>query len=240
MRKYGFVLTFILSISIFFPLAAVAVNDTVHIVASRDNTLIENPQGAFSNGSGPFLFAGRTNQQANSIRRGVIHFDMSSAVPPEARIRSVRLILFLSKGNNAVSEVSVHKLLDDWGEGISYATGGKGAPAEPGDATWLHTFYPDFSWVMAGGDFVPEPSAIREVGTAARSYTWESTKQLVKDVESWLENPGSNFGWILIGDETAPQTVQIFSSREPLCDPALSELPPPLLEVTYSIPGKGL
>jgi hypothetical protein len=239
MRQYGNILIFVLFISLLFPLAAVAVTDNVHIVASRDNTLIEDPQGSISNGSGPFLFAGRTNQSANSIRRGVIHFDMAATVPPGARIRSVRLILFLAKGNNAVSEVSVHKLLEDWGEGVSFATGGKGAPAEPGDATWLHTFYPDFSWLTAGGEFVPEPSAIREVGPAVRSYTWESTKELVRDVESWMENPESNFGWILIGDETDLQTVQVFSSREPRCDAAFSELPPPLLEVTYSIPGKG-
>ncbi len=240
MQKFRLVSTITLFILLSFPLTTMAFADTLHIVASRDNTLIEDPNGAFSNGSGPYLFAGRTNQNANAIRRGVVHFDVAAALPAGAKIKSVRLIMFLAKANNVAGGIGVHRVLADWGEGASYAIGGRGAPAQPGDATWLHTFYPDFLWSMVGGSFSAEPSAVRTIGGAVRSYTWESTKQLVKDVESWVANPAENFGWIMIGDEKTPQSVQAFSSREPLCDPAVTELPAPLLEVTYSMPGKGL
>ena len=45
-------------------------------------------------------------------------------------------------------------------------------------------------------------------------YTWGSTPGMVADVQGWLDQPGANFGWILIGDETGPQTVKNFASRE--------------------------
>ena len=44
--------------------------ETVLVEAGRDATLIEDPDGAWANGSGPFLFAGRTTQDQNGIRRG--------------------------------------------------------------------------------------------------------------------------------------------------------------------------
>ena len=62
-------------------------------------------------------------------------------------------------------------------------------------------------------------------------YTWESTRPLVQDVQLWISAPRRNFGWILIGDETAPQSAKRFASRES-SDPLLR----PLLEVTYSEP----
>ena len=46
--------------------------ETVLIPASHDATVIEDPDGALANGSGPFFFAGRTNQEQDSVRRGVL------------------------------------------------------------------------------------------------------------------------------------------------------------------------
>ena len=61
----------ILPAILFTCLASVQVfADMVHIPADRDNTLIEDPDGALSNGTGLAFFAGRTNQSMFSIRRG--------------------------------------------------------------------------------------------------------------------------------------------------------------------------
>ena len=59
--------------------------EMVHIPADRDNSLIEDPDGAVSNGMGPNFRAGRTNQSMYSVRRGLLRFDVASAVPAEAR-----------------------------------------------------------------------------------------------------------------------------------------------------------
>src|SRR5262245_32203595 len=71
---------------------------TVTLTSSKDNTLIENGTGSppfFSNGAGDSFFAGRTGQATNSIRRGVIAFDLSS-IPAGSTIISVTLKLNMS------------------------------------------------------------------------------------------------------------------------------------------------
>jgi hypothetical protein len=204
--------------------------DTVYVEASRDNTLIEDPDGALSNGAGPAFFAGRTNQLENSIRRGVIHFEVADALPRNAIIESVYLTLHGTQANDDIRLISLHRLLDDWGEAGSSRNGGAGAPAEDGDATWLHTFYDDFFWVHEGGQFIPSANAIQEVGGTG-SYTWGSTPCMVGNVRQWLKNPQRNFGWLIMGDESEPQTAKRFDSRE-------NENPDfcPLLEINYRLP----
>lgn len=124
--------------------------------------------------------------------------------------------------------ITLHRLLEDWGEGASASGGGGGAPAAPGDATWLHTFYPDSYWSREGGQYVGRISASQIVGDVVDFYTWGSTKRMVHDVNYWLKHPEKNFGWILIGDESEPQTVMTFASREN-SNPDIV----PILEVTY-------
>lgn len=205
--------------------------EIVSIEASRDNTLIEDPAGAYSNGSGPYFFVGRTNQSEGlSIRRAVIYFDVAGAIPGNAIIESVSLRLYQEGNNPDQRLVSLHRIIDDWGEGASSGTGGQGALSQPGDATWLHTFYPDYFWSQEGGDFTGGSSAWQYVGGPGY-YTWGSTDSLIKDVQLWLKKPHKNFGWILIGDEDNPQTVKRFTSRENL-NTALK----PLLNVSYRLP----
>ena len=46
------------------------------------------------------------------------------------------------------------------------------------------------------------------------NFTFESTEQLVADVQSWLDDPATNYGLELIGDESANQTAKRLYSRE--------------------------
>jgi hypothetical protein len=222
--KYGLVIAFLL---FFFQPAGA---ETVTISASRDTTLIEDPAGAFSNGYGPYFFVGRTNQVENGIRRGLLLFDVAVMLPPEAIIESVSLTLYQYQGNPGVGSISLHRVQDNWGEGASASSGGQGAPSQPGDATWTHTFYPSDFWVREGGHFVERVSSEQNVdGTGY--YTWESASNLVNDVRLWLRTPDKNCGWIFIGDEVTPQTVKRFASRE---NPDI--LLRPMLKVIYRLP----
>jgi hypothetical protein len=101
--------------------------------------------------------------------------------------------------------------LKDWGEASSNFQGGRGAPATEGDATWIHRFYKTQFWTHLGGDFSPTASAIQTVGDVG-SYTWGSTPEMVADVQAWLDSPTENFGWLPLGNETAPRTVKGFAS----------------------------
>jgi hypothetical protein len=211
---------------------ALATAETVLIDAGRDATLIEDPDGALANGSGPVFFVGRTNQAQDSVRRGLVYFDVAAALPRNARVENVRLTLYMSPSNPGPRGIHLHRLLADWGEGASSASGGGGDFSAPGDATWIHTFYDDAFWVRPGGHFVGRASASREVGDTG-FYTWESTRKMVADVRLWLAAPHRNFGWILIGDETTPQNAKSFASRE---EPDASLRP--VLEVTYHLRGR--
>ena len=111
----------------------------------------------------------------------------------------------------------MHRLTNDWGEGTSNAASnrigrseGRGATPRTNDATWNRTHFSSLSWNSEGGDFAVAPSARASVGGGTTSW---SSEQLAADVQDWLDNPGSNFGWILIGPENT-HSVKHFHSRE--------------------------
>jgi hypothetical protein len=203
--------------------------ETVALIATLDATLIEDPAGDLANGAGPAFFAGRTSQSNDSRRRALVFFDVASALPRAASIKSAELALVLTPANDSIADVAVHRVLSPWSEGTSSASGGGGAPAVAGDATWLHTFYDTQFWAMPGGDFAPDPSGFTAVGSPG-VYVWGTTPALEADVQSWLDEPDSNHGWLLIGNEEAPTTSKRFASRE---NPA-EEMRPQLL-VVYEI-----
>jgi spore coat protein A len=195
-------------------LGSVSEAATVTIPAERDNTLYESATGTLSNGSGEYIFAGKTDQ--GRIRRAVIRFDIAGNVPAGSTINSVTLRLNLSRTRqNTQRNTSLHRVLSDWGEGGSNAdqNEGQGAPADTGDCTWLHRFrYPDLLWSNPGGDYAATASATSAVGGNA-SYSWSSAG-MVADVQGWLDSPGTSYGWLILGDESASQTAKRFDSSE--------------------------
>jgi len=224
--------------------AAEAAAETVTLTSDRDATLIENTAGKLANGIGPDLYTGRTAQPQGSIRRALLHFDLS-AIPRNATIESVRLKLHVSQATAKPAVLSVHRGLADWGEGPSFATGGGGVPALPGDSTWTHRFYdpsvpappqppaspasPHSSnslWLTPGGDYLPSESASLDVPSSG-FYIWEDAR-LVEDVREWVDRPKRNFGWLLVGGESQASTARRLDSRQGM-------LPnfQPQLEVSY-------
>ena len=178
----------------------------------RDNTLFEDSNGDTSNGSGPGLFCGRISQ--GRARRALLAFDIDAALPPGAAIEGARLELHVSSSSDLTPRVlTLHRVLADWGEGTSSSSGGGGAPAQPGDATWLHTSYPLSLWSVAGGDFVARASASTTVSGDGGDFVW-SSDQLTRDVIGWLNGGSGNFGWLLMGDESQSSTARRCDSRE--------------------------
>lgn len=192
--------------------------DTVTIVADRDTTLFEHPQGGKGGGAGVFLYSGKTGPDdgGGRIKRGLLRFDLAgSSLPDDAVITAVTLTLTVTKTppGQAEYDFSLHRVTKDWGEGSSAANWGYGESATEGDATWLHTFYDSIFWTNTGGDFNAEPRASQSVAGPGK-YTWSSTPEMIADVLAWLENPQANFGWLLKGDETILLTARQFAARE--------------------------
>ena len=203
--------------------------EAVFIEATQDNTLYESLEGDVSNGAGDHFFVGRTAQ--GEKRRGLIAFKNLNAIPNGAIIKSVKLHVHLSREETPPAKINLLRVQANWGEGASDAEGneGKGAPAQAGDATWLHRFYDNQTWTQPGGDFPEVVSASLSVGGQG-FHTFDSGG-MVADVQDWNDNPGSNFGWILIGDEAAASAKRFDSRSNPE-----SEFQP-VLEVEYSVTG---
>ena len=208
-------------------LTSVTRADTIMLAASKDNTLFNDDKGIVSNGTGN-LFVGRTGGQGPGPLRALLAFHIASEIPLGSTITDVSLTLtVLQAGTGSGDETySLHSVEQDWGEGDSLATTGRGAPSATGDATWIHTFFDSTRWNTPGGDFNATPSASQVVSDSG-PVTWGSSSGLVADVQTWLDNPNTNFGWILIGDETRFASARRFGSREAIANA-------PLLTVTFT------
>ena len=202
---------------------SVAIADIININPIKDNTLYEyDPtEGDVSNALGNHFFAGETAM--GELRRGVLAFDIAGNIPAGSTILGVTLSLNMSRtGLDTARTVELHKVLADWGEGTSVAPGeeGDGAPATPNDATWRHRFFDTIFWTTEGGDFSATVSASQSVG-AVGMYMW-SSPQMIGDVQSWLNNPATNFGWLVLGDESDTLTAKRFDTRESASPPVLT------------------
>jgi hypothetical protein len=184
-----------------------------------------------SDGASDFLWTSVTAGGVN--RRALLKFD-TSAIPPGSVISQVTLSIYESRARDE-HVLSLHRLLRSWGEGTSNGGGsGEGAPAEVGDATWLHAFYPNVSWTQPGGDRVLTASASRLVGAPNVFYDWGPTAGMTADVQLWVDQPASNHGWILVGDEQGLQNAKRFESRS-----NGASVNRPRLRVVYQPPADG-
>lgn len=204
--------------------------EEVRIVSGRDNTLYESSTGALSNGAGQYLFVGRTQQAQGSIRRALVWFDLSE-IPQGASIESAELELSMSMTVAGEVPITLHRVTASWGEGASQATGqeGGGGASANGDATWIHRSFPETMWENPGGDFVQAASGSASVGGSER-YSWSSAG-MVEDVQDWLDDPDSNHGWLLQGNEATAPSAKRFNSRHHVNADSR-----PVLVVTFSSP----
>jgi len=200
--------------------------DVVTISTSKDNTIFDTTLNN-SLGAGQAVVAG-ANAQA-SPRRGLIDFDIAASIPARSTITSVQLTLFLNSvptGSSISPTIRLYRLGNDWGEGSAgsnvngASTIGQGFAAGEGDATWNARHFSATTptlWNSPGGDFAATDSAAMTIlgATLNTPYTWASTPALISDVQNWLDNPSTNFGWTLKSDqETSASSVRGFWTRE--------------------------
>jgi hypothetical protein len=209
--------------------AASIAAQAVALPCGRDNTLYEDPNGAFSNALGESIFVGVTAQ--GRLRRALLWFDVAAALPAGARVLAAELELsIVFSPALADSTLFLHRPLLPWGEGSSYALGGgggQGAPSTPGDATWTQAIHPVLPWATPGGDFVATPSAalVLPVAGSVRGFV------AAAEVQDWLDQPATNLGWLLKnGEQTPADRARRLESRE-------SPGTPPRLHVAYVASG---
>lgn len=201
-----------------FPPAQPIVSKTVVLTPLKDNTLYQTTDGSLSNGAGIHLFAGAT--AVFQLQRALIAFDVAAQIPPRSTITRVTLVLHVSRTISGPESMELHRVTADWGQGSSdagTARDGIGNPSQTGDATWIHTFFPDRRWSKPGGDFDAAADSVTAVNGFGES-TWGSSAAMIARVQDWLDHPSANFGWIVIGNEATSTTTKRFDSREVVPD----------------------
>lgn len=192
--------------------------ETVNLIAMNDTTIYSEAND-LSNGTGSYMFSGNT--AAGNTRRALIRFDVSGSIPAGATITSASLQLYMSRTQASAMSVRLHRILADWGEGTSNADQqeGSGAIATDNDATWGYRFFVESNpssspvWATSGGDYNVAPSASVSVAGIG-NYTWGSNAAMIGDVQTWLNTPAANYGWLLVGNETQSQTSKRFETSE--------------------------
>ena len=183
------------------------------------------PNNNFGGGA-TFTAGGRSSMNGGGFSRALLRFDIAAHLPAGATVNSAQLILAVSNVNGPDSTFDLHRLLAGWGEGGGDP--GLGTTATTGEATWNHRVAPDTSWAAPGGDYQAASSGSQFVG-AVGSYTF-SGPGMASDVQIWLDNPVTNFGWALRSrSETTSSTIRRFAGR-------LDAVNPPRLVVDYSVP----
>jgi hypothetical protein len=210
--------------------------DTVTLSPVADTTMFRDASltsGELSSGAGDALFSGRTSIDSNTVQRAMLRFDLAG-IPAGSVVTSAELTLTVVRApfGSQATPIAVHRLTASWGEGTSVAFGGSGVPSETGDADWASRFHPDTAWTTPGGDFAAAASGVLSVAADRAAVTWPSSSGMVADVQAWVNNGDTNFGWILINNEALTSTTRKFGSRE-----AFETASRPVLVVTFSASG---
>jgi hypothetical protein len=220
---------------------SISFGEYVSIAAIKDASIFASSPNN-SSGGGPGIFSGGNG--SGSPRRGLLAFDIAASVPAGAIISSVELSMYLGQSpNTSGAAVALRKLFANWGEGTAGSSSatiggsGNGFAASPGDATWNHRFSPAISWNAADISAVSSAETV-VTGPVDMRFVWNSTPQLVNDVQGWLEAPSTNFGWLLVNSaESTPQSVKAFYSRSATQNSEGAALDPawhPILTVAYT------
>jgi hypothetical protein len=204
--------------------------DTVTLYPLADTTLVEvAPDNSL--GGAEFFNAGTAgNGQRN---RALFRFDLAGAIPAGAMITGGYLSLEVVRQpqmDQQNSIFSLRRMLQPWGEGTQIpnpdGSPGLGGPVMPGDANWLWRFANTAAWGTNGGmegvDFSSQISSTAYVYGLGDAVEFENTPQILADLQYWLDNPGANFGWMMINEnERTRKTARSFASRESGFGPAL-------------------
>ena len=209
----------------------------VNLSAAKDNTIyFDNSSGSgsgtnTSQGAGEAMFVGASGIPI--VQRGLIAFDLN-AIPGGSTINSATLTIDVNKTSSNFTgsmNIDLMRLTSNWGEGSEssagpFSGGGDGAPATVGTATWDYNFFSSSSWITAGGAFSVSSSATTTV-TGTGPVNWSSAS-LVADIQAWVDGTFSNFGWLLLGDESGDIGSIRLSTRENTLNPQ------PLLAIDYT------
>lgn len=157
------------------------------------------------------IFVGQTCQ--NDSRRALIQFDLSS-IPAGSTITEATITLGAEQsGNQGADTYNIFAVTTEWGEGFSSGSG-RGGPAVAPDATWTDAMFGTAFWNNPGGDFDATLLTSRFINETSQPVSFPSTTNMIDQAQTWTDDPTTNFGIIIIGNESVPCSAYRFGSKE--------------------------
>ncbi len=183
------------------------------VIDPRENTLVFRPvldTSIHSSGTNPLgttILAG--TRRNGIVDRGLLRFDLTS-IGTNVAVQSafLRLSVVKSPSLAADSTFQLHRVLVPW----------------TAEATWTSAS-PQVPWSAAGGvagvDY-SVPGIPGEFLFGSGDYVFDSSDQMLGDINLWIQSPATNHGWMLISDsENVGGTARHFSSSESANPPEL-------------------
>jgi hypothetical protein len=192
----------------------VASGVTINLLAVADTALRDNaPLSSFG---GAFSLPVGVGQFGSPHNHGLFKFSLAG-IPTNATITSAVLSLIVVRAQSPAAGFGLSRMLTDWNESAATwnAPTGTGAWASPG--------------AQVGTDYAATPSVTAMIGGSSSTNNFNSPG-MIADVQFWFNNPGTNFGWILIASGETANTGKQLGSRED----ALNQ---PVLTIEYTLPG---
>ena len=220
---------FLLGVALFIACSA-GQAEIISLQPVADTTLIQLASG--NNLGGAAYFNAGTSGNGGYLNRALIRYDLSS-IPAGSVITSVSLtfdVIRQAQSGSQNSYFSLRRVFQSWGEGVQIAEDGnqlgQGAPAAPGEATWDSRFAGSAAWSQPGGapgvDYSGTPSSTALSAPTGEQMYFGPTPALMADVQTWVGQPGLNFGWMLMTEsEGTERTARMFASRESGFGPTL-------------------
>ena len=201
--------------------ALAAQGASVTLTPIADATISEK-NGNAPIGGDATLQTGTTGSAAGyADSRALLRFNLAGSLPTNALINSATLTLQLTSTAPAVTNLweDLRRLSRSWSEGV---------------VSWTNRLTPPSPWSVPGGsapsDFAVVVTQTKLITTNLGPYTFTSNNRMIADVQEWLANPATNFGWIMISElQGVPQSECKFASRE-------SGNNAPKLTILYSLP----
>lgn len=219
-----------LTACVMLALLAASHASTTNITSSADAGLFEfNPD----NNLGGMNFVTSGSIVSGERGRALFKFNVAAALPPDAVVTAASVTFKLGTARGVGQTFDLHRVLANWGEGIGSGVNvgtGLGAPANASEVTWNSRFHGTSSWATPGGasgtDFNSTPSA----STVMASTLAFSSGDMTTDAQLWLNNSGTNFGWVILAaNESFAPTASRILTRE-------DSLNRPILTLTYTLP----
>lgn len=139
------------------------------------------------------------HDDTNGMYRGLVQWDLSS-IPTNAVVNSVSITLkYDGASQSGTLTISAYKVLRDWGEGTKTLTA-----AASGESDWTDAKHSVDAWGTAGCDnTTTDRSSTAEASKLVTTGAdWTFSPSLLT-VQNWVNNPSTNYGLVIRGDEGA-------------------------------------